>query len=129
MHDTWVILVASLLGSVIYDHNSYIDYRIHSNNTVGIKGNSQGIKIKQFKKNYKNMKSLRARSKLATLAVSVIDSNSVWSNDLYVIAHYNDSLKAKFKLLFNKNIKQNMFSNKVIFIINVVRDHSVKYFV
>lgn len=120
MHDTWVILVASLQGLVFYDNNSYIDYRIHTNNTVGIKGNTLSTKIKQFKKNYKNMKSLRARSKLATLAIDIIDNNSIWSNDLYLIAHYNDSLKAKFKLLHNKNIKQNMFSNKIIFVINVV---------
>ena len=52
--------------------------------------------------------------------IDIIDNNSIWSNDLYLIAHYNDSLKAKFKLLHNKNIKQNMFSNKIIFVINVV---------
>lgn len=36
MHDVWMLLFALLVGKVIYDPDSYIDYRIHNNNTVGI---------------------------------------------------------------------------------------------
>lgn len=36
-HDSWVILCALAIGKVIYDPESYILYRIHENNTVGIK--------------------------------------------------------------------------------------------
>lgn len=35
MHDWWLYLVASCLGTVCYDTESYIQYRQHGNNTVG----------------------------------------------------------------------------------------------
>lgn len=36
MHDWWVYLVISAFGSVIFDNNSYIYYRQHANNVVGV---------------------------------------------------------------------------------------------
>lgn len=62
MHDTWVIAVAECIGIVVYDENSYIEYRIHANNTVGLK-NSKVSRLKQkiTNKSYRN-----GRSKLAT---------------------------------------------------------------
>lgn len=36
MHDAWVYLVASSFGEIFYDQNSYIRYRQHSSNTVGV---------------------------------------------------------------------------------------------
>ncbi|MEK4698530.1 glycosyltransferase family 2 protein [Solibacillus sp. FSL R7-0668] len=36
MHDWWIYMIALLQGKVVYDANSYIDYRQHSSNVVGI---------------------------------------------------------------------------------------------
>jgi glycosyltransferase involved in cell wall biosynthesis len=36
MHDSWFYLVACFFGEIIYDEKSYILYRQHSNNVVGI---------------------------------------------------------------------------------------------
>nr|WP_294693530.1 glycosyltransferase [uncultured Blautia sp.] len=61
MHDTWVIAVAECTGVVVYDENSYIEYRIHENNTVGLKkGKIKRLKCRIINKNYRN-----GRSKLA----------------------------------------------------------------
>lgn len=35
MHDTWLYCIASLFGRVIYDFEPHINYRQHSNNTIG----------------------------------------------------------------------------------------------
>ena len=48
MHDAWVALIATLYGSFIYDENSYILYRIHSANTVGVKKDSISKRVKLF---------------------------------------------------------------------------------
>ena len=36
MHDWWIYLLASFLGEVVFDSNSYIMYRQHGSNTLGI---------------------------------------------------------------------------------------------
>lgn len=58
MHDWWIYIVASFLGEVYYDKESYILYRQHANNVVGIETNKFKIinnKIKRFmKKREKN---------------------------------------------------------------------------
>lgn len=62
MHDTWVMLVADLMGTIVYDSSSYIDYRIHSNNTVGVKRKSTFEIIKTTLKHLSNKSALEWRS-------------------------------------------------------------------
>lgn len=47
MHDSWIIILASLFGNVIYDKRPHILYRIHDNNVVGL-SKSTGDRIKEF---------------------------------------------------------------------------------
>ena len=67
MHDAWVALIATLYGSFIYDENSYILYRIHSANTVGVKKDSVFKRLKLFlgwgkkTERYTNIRSLTAQ--------------------------------------------------------------------
>ena len=44
LHDEWCVSFAQLVGKVIYDENSYMLYRQHENNVVGVK-NAGKIKI------------------------------------------------------------------------------------
>lgn len=39
MHDSWFYVVSSFLGNIIFDSNSYINYRQHGNNEVGLPTN------------------------------------------------------------------------------------------
>lgn len=61
IHDVWVAMVASVAGKIIYDANSYILYRQHENNVVGVKKNSI---IKQWMKKLKDDSQRNGRSKL-----------------------------------------------------------------
>lgn len=49
-HDAWIILQALMCGKVIYSHDSYIKYRIHDKNLVGIKDKKNTLvdKIKRW---------------------------------------------------------------------------------
>ncbi|MFR4286062.1 MAG: glycosyltransferase family 2 protein [Enterococcus italicus] len=40
MHDSWIYMVGCFFGVVIYDSNSYIFYRQHSSNQVGMRKNN-----------------------------------------------------------------------------------------
>lgn len=56
MHDWWVYLVALLKGKVIFDNDSYILYRQHQNNTVGVNLNPFKLFIKRGKRFLGNKK-------------------------------------------------------------------------
>jgi hypothetical protein len=42
-HDWWCYMVATYLGTMYYDENSYIYYRQHANNEVGASGTTLGM--------------------------------------------------------------------------------------
>lgn len=94
MHDTWVIAVAQYTGKVIYDTNSYIYYRIHSNNTVGIKKHNG----KRFLNKMFNAELRDGRSKLAK---ELLKFNSIDKNMEFIVKAFAN--KEKLNLL-NKSI-------------------------
>lgn len=73
MHDTWVIAVAECTGVVVYDENSYIEYRIHANNTVGLKKG----KLKRLKQKVINKRHRNGRTRLAAdlIKLQIADEN------------------------------------------------------
>lgn len=121
MHDTWIMLTANLFGEVIYDNNSYIDYRIHQNNTVGLSNDSFLSKLKQFKKSYKKKKEEKNRSTTAKELLKRFPNMNKEDHDvLSVIAKYDTSISSKFKLLSNKRIRKEAHTNRLILFINVL---------
>ncbi len=72
-HDWSVYKIASAIGEVVYDENSYILYRIHGNNTIGIDSLFTRIKKKMNRfitDQYKNVKSDTAKAILDTYSLS-----------------------------------------------------------
>lgn len=63
IHDVWVSMVASTIGDIIYDENSYIFYRQHENNVVGVEKSSI---INEWKKKICNPQLRAGRSSLAS---------------------------------------------------------------
>ncbi|WP_031589169.1 hypothetical protein [Kandleria vitulina] len=106
---------------VIYDNNSYIDYRIHQNNTVGLSNDSFLSKLKQFKKSYKKKKEEKNRSTTAKELLKRFPNMNKEDHDvLSVIAKYDTSISTKFKLLSNKRIRKEAHTNRLILFINVL---------
>ncbi len=62
LHDTWVYLIACIYGSVIYDKESEILYRIHDNNCVGIRKKTFWDRIKRRYFNKITAKNLRSKT-------------------------------------------------------------------
>lgn len=58
MHDWWLYLFASCFGKIIYDNESYLLYRQHNNNLIGMKDNFITRWIKRIK-NYRKIKKQR----------------------------------------------------------------------
>ncbi|MDE5714595.1 MAG: glycosyltransferase [Anaeroplasmataceae bacterium] len=99
IHDVWVGMVASVVGTIIYDDESYILYRQHENNVVGVK---KSKKLKEYIKKFKNSNLRNGRSILAKeiyllLKDKILDDSI--KEELNYIGNYQESKKLKKKLL------------------------------
>lgn len=105
IHDVWVILVAVITGTVIYDNDSYIKYRIHSANEVGtVERRTLTQKIKSDYTDLFVKKKTRHRSDTCKLVVSLF-SDLLSPEELQATKdHYEYLTKGsvKRKLLFSR---------------------------
>ena len=98
LHDTWIILFALVSGKILYDNNSYIKYRIHNNNYVGLKKVTFGQKIKRFffnKISGKNLRSKTAKELLIRSKFKRLEDKEI----VMKFANYQNSLFDKKRLL------------------------------
>lgn len=113
-HDWATYTIIATLGKVIYDSNSYIYYRIHENNTVGIsKSNikSLTIKIRRFFRKSKSSRSKFAKD-FYECYKEVIEGK--YKESIKSLAYYQENVLLKIKLLFDKNFKGVLFRIYVI---------------
>lgn len=106
IHDAWVALVAILTGIFIYDPDSYILYRIHENNTVGIKKTSARERLNRLMLRGNNGE-LRAnlRSNTAKVLLEYYpDMDEGYRAVLEKYAYYRKSLKCRLALLGDRKI-------------------------
>ncbi|SDW48047.1 rhamnosyltransferase [Kandleria vitulina] len=121
MHDTWVALVANLFGEIIYDSNSYILYRIHDNNTIGLSRDSFLGKIKQYKKNMFNLKNMRSRYKVSKELLRCFPEMKTEDKDLLnILVKSTSGIHNKLRVLTNKRIRKEAHTNRLILFINVL---------
>lgn len=120
MHDYWVYLIClSIGGKVIYDNNSYIKYRQHSNNVVGGKNSF----IHTCKNKFKMLVNKeRDRSKMVNeLSCGFSDimtkENKKIVDEVWV---YTQSFKNKWKLVKNNNINSTSLKNRFMFLIAII---------
>lgn len=120
MHDVWIVLAALITGQVIYDDNSYIDYRIHNENTVGL---NRGIKhkINKLIKVLMEEGARNGRSKTAQELLRCIEVSK--ECDLKILngfAYYKTNRKKKINLLKDEKIKKECDENRLFFLFKVL---------
>lgn len=113
-HDWLTYAIITLFGKVVFDENSYINYRIHNNNTIG-KSNAFKEFYKKIKRFFK--KSINSRSKLAYDLYQTY-KEEIMDNEIKEYIHsfgtYKNSLKDKIKFLFNKHNRGIIFKLYII---------------
>lgn len=70
MHDWYILIVAAVLGSVVYDPNPHILYRQHANNVVGVNNNW----LARFFRRAKRFINSSEREKLVAQAETVLEA-------------------------------------------------------
>lgn len=103
LHDYWIEIVCMYLGNVVYDNESYILYRQHSNNLSGGKRNRLQIIKTRVNKLFNN----RFRNDFQKMAIEMLSlfEHLLSKDDIEILtcfANYSHSFKAKAKLLLYK---------------------------
>lgn len=110
IHDWWCYLVASYLGTVIFDDNSYIYYRQHGENVIGAsKGFFSGVKAKAayLKKNKgKLQKQLQEFAQLF--------SENPEKDNLVKDILNTTKISGRFRMIFSKKYYRQSFVDECI---------------
>lgn len=121
LHDAWIMLIAIACGHVIYDEDAYMLYRIHEDNVVGIKDEPLEKKLSKLarfvgKRDDANIRMITAQEMIRLYPYM----NENDKNIVKLFANYQNSLRDKFKLAFNKDIRKGCGENANVFGIKVL---------
>lgn len=99
IHDVWVTMIGSITQSIVYDNNSYINYRQHDNNVVGAFEPTFKDKIKEKLKKYNNSELRNGRSMLAREVTEHFYEYAKSYPTLFVCANYKKNIKSRLMLI------------------------------
>ncbi|WP_029503183.1 glycosyltransferase family 2 protein [Lachnoclostridium phytofermentans] len=112
MHDFWFYLVASCFGTVYRDNESYVLYRQHQNNVIGV---SRGIffhYLKRIKNFNRNRSLLYLQAKELQNIYSLEDVNKEILKDFLLS---KTSFSYRIKILYKKELfRQNKLDNLIM---------------
>ena len=109
-HDFWFTQVASILGNIYYDRNSYILYRQHSNNQLGF----DKFFIEKNKRRIKDYLNIWHFHELDIQAQELLNCyGAIMSEEqreiVSVVANYRNDWKKYIKLLFSRYYSHDRF--------------------
>lgn len=108
MHDAWIYRMAQAIDSkVIYDKNSYIDYRQHANNVEGVKDYENIFKKSWYFISGKKRKIAEVSENILKNYKKCLTSEKIDILQQIVNLSKNHSLKNKIKLIKNAKFKTN----------------------
>ena len=119
-HDAWLVLVALLLGQVVYDQKAYIKYRLHGNNLVGIHNLTVKERITRVvKEGYrrKNLRMKRAKSLRTIFAGQIKPKDKIVLDEF---ADYKKSLHNRIQLMLDKSVTSVTGENHFFFMLKVM---------
>ena len=121
MHDAWIFLVALIQGQVVYDPDSSILYRIHGNNTVGVKEKSITQRLARLMglgkegRGYRNVRQKSARLLLREYPEMREDDRAF----LELFSNYRDSLRQRLALATSREAIERSNEKRAGFILKV----------
>jgi len=112
MHDLWLSQTAIFLGDIVYDENSHILYRQHTNNTAGV-NYSFRARLRRFKNSFKtyerrHFREINAKNLLSAYR-RILSPEDI--ELISIVANYRDSLGNRIRLLRNKDINMGQKSS------------------
>lgn len=105
VHDYWMLLICVFLGEVVYDENSYILYRQHENNAIGIDVSFFG----KWRKIVLSLKKIKEHPRENRAKDFLMGFNEMLTEEdkkiISTVANYRESMLAKLQFLFCREIR------------------------
>lgn len=117
MHDTWVAAVAACCGEIIYDPESFILYRIHDSNTVGVNSGTLKKRVSKTINKIMNPNQRNGRSRFANELLKISDMND---NSKEIVLRFARSETNRIAILRNKDIKKDCPESRPVFVIKAL---------
>ena len=113
IHDVWVAMVASVIGKILYDSNSYILYRQHNANVVGVKGTNVFF---EWKRKIADSKFRNGRSAICNEVLKCF-GDLVYCKDVYnnllTYSKYKESFKFRMLLIKDESLLNHTKENRL----------------
>lgn len=113
MHDSWIYLIISFFGKVIYDNTPHMSYRQHGNNVIGA---STG-KAKHIKSKIKRLFEFDNRPRYRLTKSFLQMYGKELTKDEYdkasKLVDYRKSLLGKISLIIDKDFKSESFARNI----------------
>ena len=113
MHDTWIHMVCSFFGNVVYDFEPHIMYRQHGNNVIGAYNGGIMQVIKRVERLFDRNLQPRYYNAISFLRCYERDLSELDLCKIKKIARYKDSIKGRMSLLLDKDLHATSFSREV----------------
>ncbi|HGK4756987.1 TPA: glycosyltransferase [Enterobacter cloacae] len=118
MHDWLFLLLAAYYGQIIYDRNSYLQYRQHANNVIGKKSGVVSIiksKVKQFKREIERPQHLLYSQIELLSEITADDPSSEMHRLSYSFINSQDTFFSRLKYICKSEIKRVKKLDDIIF--------------
>lgn len=121
MHDSWILKVAGAIGKVIYDNESRILYRQHSNNAIG-----NQTRYKAFVRHISSISKLKNDDTRIIMAKQLVDyySEMMSAKDVYftkLLSDARNSFISRIKMIltnyYQTQIKSDILSFKILILL------------
>lgn len=109
MHDAWMYMSCMFFGQILYDFDSHILYRQHSNNVVGYRTDKLTILRERVARLFNRQLQPRLTYSIAFLQSYENELSAEEKEQLNKIVHYKDNVRSRVSLLFDKSICSSSF--------------------
>lgn len=101
-HDWTAYVITNVFGKIYYDNFTYIKYRLHEHNTIGVENKGKYLKERFFRffKKSSRIRMLFAHDFYDTFAYKIEDEEL--KKDIFLLGNYSKNLIYKIKMIKNK---------------------------
>lgn len=120
MHDSWMYLLCSFFGKVVYDNVPHILYRQHSENVIGSKTNTKDMITDSVLRLFDSSVQPRLQNASALLNACGSLLNDTDLHKVKKVVFYKKTVFNRIKLLFDFDIKSNSIISDIKYRILIV---------
>lgn len=120
MHDSWIYLIVSFFGEVIYDNKPHMSYRQHGNNVIGASTGKTMHLMSKIKRLFEFDNRPRYRLTKSFLQMYGKELTNEEYDKARKLVDYRKSFSGKIKLIFDKDFKSESFARNIEYTLLII---------